>query len=248
MKRTRLGRPLTWIRPKTRPHSALKLVRTAMSLPPKVDLSSRDTPIFDQGNLGSCTANAGCGLYDYLAKNLLKLIIVTAREFVYYDELAFDGNLGTDAGSSLDTCSRVFFKDGACKEELWPYDPDQIFVRPPIEAWNDASTRKIKERVSVPQDLDAIKQCLAEGYPVIFGMNLYNQFENAPNGVVRMPRCFERSIGGHALMIVGYDDENQWFIVRNSWGTDWGDKGYAKIPYKYLTNPKLADDFWTFRL
>jgi len=244
MKRTKLGHKLNWVRPKSKPHPSLRLVRTPDLLPVKVDLRPGDTPIFDQGTEGSCTMNAGCGLYDYLVKGA----VVTSRQFGYYSELEIDGNLGTDAGSSLATCAVVFNMRGVCLESLCPYNSATMFERPPIEAWNDALTRKISERVSIPQDLNSMKQCLSEGNPFIYGMSVFDSFETAPNGVVPMPEWLARSLGGHALMIVGYDDFSKRFIGRNSWGTDWGDKGYFTIPYRYLTNPKLADDFWTFRL
>jgi len=92
--------------------------------------------------------------------------------------------------------------------------------------------------------------CLAEGYPFVFGFTVYESFESpavAKTGVLDMPKPQEKTLGGHAVMAVGYDDKAKRFLVRNSWGSDWGLKGYFTIPYDYLDSRNLADDFWTIR-
>ena len=96
-----------------------------------------------------------------------------------------------------------------------------------------------------------MRSCLSDGCPFIFGFSVYESFESdavAATGIVPMPGKTETCLGGHAVMAVGYDDSKQWIIVRNSWGPDWGDKGYFYLPYAYITNNNLADDFWTIRL
>jgi C1A family cysteine protease len=101
------------------------------------------------------------------------------------------------------------------------------------------------------QDLNQMKGCLASGYPFVFGFTVYQSFESptvARTGHAPMPGSGERPVGGHAVVAVGYDDANQWFIVRNSWGAAWGMKGYFTLPYSYLIQPALSSDFWTIRL
>ena len=96
-----------------------------------------------------------------------------------------------------------------------------------------------------------MKGCLAAGYPFVFGFAVYESFESkevAQSGVVPMPKPGERVLGGHAVMAVGYDDEQRNFIVRNSWGSGWGQDGYFLMPYHYLHDPNLASDFWTVRM
>jgi C1A family cysteine protease len=91
---------------------------------------------------------------------------------------------------------------------------------------------------------------LAEGFPFVFGFTVYSSFESATvarSGILNMPTKNERVVGGHAVMAAGYDDTQQRFIIRNSWGTDWGQKGYFTMPYVYLGSRNLSDDFWTIR-
>ena len=95
-----------------------------------------------------------------------------------------------------------------------------------------------------------MKGCLASGYPFVFGFTVYDSFDSeevAKTGVVPMPSSGEQPLGGHAVLAVGYDDEQRRFIVRNSWGTEWGMQGYFTMPYVYLLDDGLADDFWTIR-
>ena len=103
----------------------------------------------------------------------------------------------------------------------------------------------------VTQVLLQMKGCLASGFPFVYGFTVYESFESdavAKTGVVPMPAPTEKVLGGHAVVAVGYDDSTQRFIVRNSWGPGWGMGGYFTIPYAYLTDSNLADDFWTVRL
>lgn len=109
---------------------------------------------------------------------------------------------------------------------------------------------RIDKYMRLAQDPSQLKACLAEGFPFVFGISVYSSFESdevAKTGVVPMPGKFERMVGGHAVCCVGYNDADQRYIVRNSWGTDWGMGGYFTIPYDFVHNANLADDFWTVR-
>jgi C1A family cysteine protease len=153
-------------------------------------------------------------------------------------------------------------KQGVCRETVptslkelrgasWPYVIAQFTVKPPASCYTDAMNHQVISYRRVLQLLGQMKGCLASGYPFVFGFSVYESFETsavARTGRVPMPKSGEAVIGGHAVAAVGYDDADQCFIVRNSWGAKWGRKGYCFMPYAYLTDPDLAADFWTIRL
>jgi C1A family cysteine protease len=138
-----------------------------------------------------------------------------------------------------------------CREELWPYRIDQFAVEPPSSAYQAALQHRAILYRRVSRTLGQMKACLAEGYPWVFGFTVYESFETeqvARSGIVPMPGLMEKSLGGHAVMAVGYGDAQHSFLVRNSWGTAWGLRGYFKMPYAYFLDSNLSDDFWTIRL
>jgi C1A family cysteine protease len=104
-------------------------------------------------------------------------------------------------------------------------------------------------RLAVPQTLDDLQACLAAGFPFVFGFTVYASFESdyvGRTGHVSMPNWFERPVGGHAVMAVGYDNAASTFTVRNSWGPGWGTAATSISPYPYMTE-SLSSDFWTIR-
>ena len=158
----------------------------------------------------------------------------------------------SDAGAQLRDGIKSVASDGVCPEPEWPYVVEKFRYKPPAKAYKDAKLDRAVSYQSLVQDLNQMKGCLASGYPFIFGFTVYPSFESeavARTGQAVMPAWGERPIGGHAVIAVGYDDTNQKFLCRNSWGTEWGIKGYFTLPYAYLIQPGLlSQDFWTIRL
>lgn len=218
-------------------------------LPPKVDLRSECSTVEDQGSLGSCTANALVGALEYIENQKGMTFEDLSRLFVYYNERVIEGTVDYDAGAYLRDGIKTLADQGVCSEELWPYCTCRYTKKPKQECYDDALNHQILayERLGTIQEM---KSCLADGFPFVFGFAVYESFETsevAKTGMVPMPDPSEKLLGGHAVLAVGYDDSTGRFIVRNSWGTGWGDSGYFYMPYEYLTNPDLSADFWTIR-
>jgi C1A family cysteine protease len=214
------------------------------NIPPSKDLSSKCPPVYNQGQLGSCTANAIAAAIEFSQKKKF----VPSRLFIYYNERVIEGTVASDSGAQIRDGIKSVATQGAPPEKVWPYNIAEFAVTPP--PFTDAKLDMVSLYQRLVQDLNTMKGCLASGYPFVFGFTVYESFESAAvakTGIVPMPASGEKSMGGHAVMAVGYDDATREFLVRNSWGPDWGLKGYFKIPYAYLTETNLASDFWTIR-
>lgn len=219
-------------------------------LPSSIDLrDSNMPPICDQLALGSCTANGIAGAVQYERRKQGLLDIMPSRLFIYYNERVMEGTVTSDAGAEIRDGIKSINAQGVCPEVEWPYDVGQFAVQPPDKCYTDAKLDISTLYMSVDQTLDLMKQCLASKFPIVGGFTVYSSFENVgANGLVPMPGSDEGVLGGHCTDIVGYLDSIQRFIVRNSWGTSWGDQGYCYMPYDYWTNQDLADDFWAIEL
>lgn len=224
-------------------------------LPRKVDLRKYLTAVEDQGQTSSCVANAVAGAYEYLAKMHTGEDYDVSRMFIYYNgryEGTEEGGKIEDSGCYIQHAIEGLKKWGACAEANYPFDPAIVNDEPYQENYDEAAEFLVQDMAAVPTDLYAWKHSLAEGYPIIFGINLYKSFDKQrKKGLVPIPSDTEasrESHGGHAMLAVGYSDKDKLFIVRNSWGEGWGDKGYCYIPYDYLVNPKFNDgDSWIIK-
>jgi C1A family cysteine protease len=220
-------------------------------IPPSADLNGECPPVYDQGQLGSCTANAiGAAFQFDEMKQKEKDVSTPSRLFIYYGERAMEGTVNEDSGAQIRDGIKFVAHSGVCPETEWPYDIAKFTQKPPQKCFTDAKKYKAVTYQRLIQDLNTMKGCLAEGFPFVFGITVYDSMmgpEVAKTGIVPMPTTQEKVLGGHAILAVGYDDGKRMFKFRNSWGTSWGDGGYGYIPYAYLTDDNLATDFWTIR-
>jgi C1A family cysteine protease len=226
-------------------YSAPEAVLT--KLPTKADLRQKMPKIYDQGELGSCTANAIGAAFEFEQIKEGQTDFTPSRLFIYYNERAMEGTIDTDSGAMIRDGIKSVAKVGVCTETTWPYDIPKFTEKPPKTAYTEAKKHQALIYRRVLGNLHQMQGCLASGLPFVFGFSVYESFmsaEVAKTGEVPLPPRGEQLIGGHAVLAVGYDDKIQRFIVRNSWGTGWGMKGYYTMPYGYLTDPGLARDFW----
>ena len=217
-------------------------------LPSKVDLRDKcPKTVYDQGQLGSCTANAIAAAFEFdlLRQNLADFM--PSRLFIYYNERARENTIASDSGAMIRDGIKSVVKLGVCDETEWPYQISRFADKPPARCYADAKKNTAIGYQRVPRLLAQCKGCLAHGNPIVFGFRVYESFESpevAKTGDAPMPGPNEQPLGGHAVLAVGYDDATRRFLVRNSWGPNWGDGGYFTLPYEYFTEPGLSSDFW----
>ncbi len=233
----------------------LKLMQ---KMPVKADLRPGCPPVYNQGGLGSCTANALAGAFEFGIKKQAKPDFMPSRLFLYYNERVAIHTEASDSGAFLRDGIKSLNKDGICKETEWTYDdndsPGAKFTqKPPASCYSHALQNQIiSYQRLVNNNINSLKGCLADGYPFAFGFTVYESFMTAAvakTGIMPMPDFSkEKVVGGHAILAVGYDEKKQLVLIRNSWGAGWGIKGYFWMPYAYITNAHLCDDFWTIRL
>merc|ERR1712022_108631 len=216
----------------------------------KMDLRNEYMPeVYNQGHLGSCTANSIAAAFEYCeAEQGYSQRFTPSRLFIYYNERDMEGTTSSDSGAEIRDGIKSINKLGVCPESEWPYDEDKFTVRPDAACYRDALKERALRYRKVPQEVNALKHALStEKKPVCFGFTVYESFESeavASTGVMPMPSDDEQVLGGHAVMACGFDDEKQAVLVRNSWGADWGENGYFWMPYEFISDPNLADDFW----
>ena len=181
-----------------------------------------------------------------------------SRLFIYYNERAIEGTVNEDAGAYIRDGIKALNKQGACFESTWPYITSRFKTKPNALAYKNALANTVKQymRVNVP-DMNSKRQAILTNHGIAFGISVYDSFQSdnaTKTGLIPMPKTNEKMLGGHAMAIIGYDDNKVIgaskgaFEVRNSWGTSWGDHGYCWIPYDYLNNPQLCDDNWILKL
>jgi hypothetical protein len=226
-------------------HSKVK----AGPIPPNVDLRPKENfPVYDQGELGSCTAQAIGAAFHYEQLRQGLRAFCPSRLFIYYNERQFENTVAEDSGASLRDGMLAIYRIGVCEEEKWPYAPSDFTMRPTSECYATASLNRCKRYARVRQDLESLKGCLVAGHPFVFGFMVYSDFleEDLVGGKMPFPPTGVLQ-GGHAVQACGYDDEKQCFIVRNSWGQDWAEGGHFYMPYPFITDPEKAFDFWAIK-
>lgn len=233
-------------------------VPAIIGLPTQVDLGRTpfQPPILNQGATSSCVGHACSSLVHFLRRKLGLPEFQPSRLFAYYfARFVRHSDWHTvDEGAMIRDAMTALTVVGVCSEQDWPFDVSKINVRPDppdvVAAGGHRTLRYVRmlRGANSPDDLYYLRRSLADGYPWGFGISVYSSFFDAGgDGVVPMPKVTDSLEGGHMMYAVGYSDTQQLFKCANSWGEDWGDGGFAYLPYDYFRNEDLSDDMWTLR-
>ena len=220
------------------------------NLPQLIDLRSGCPPVYDQLTLGSCTGQAWAGIDEFVKMKQKQAYFTPSRLFIYYNERLLEGTVKRDSGAQLRDGIKTLIKQGVCPETEWPYIVKKFKTKPCKKCYKDALKNEVIQYLAVTPVENQFKGCLAAGYPFVFGFTVYSSFmtdQVAQTGIMPMPGVNDSVMGGHAVMAVGFDNVNKWYIIRNSWGEGWGEKGYFYMPFDYMHNNNLCSDFWTIR-
>jgi C1A family cysteine protease len=214
-----------------------------------VDLRPFCTNIENQGSLGSCTGQAIAGAIE-LINNRNGRHRDISRLFIYYYERVLLGTVNYDSGAYIRDGIKVINKQGAPLENLWPYNITKFRHRPTNQAILDAARRKVTLYERIENHAGCL-DALNNGFPVVIGFHVYSSFVStvvSRTGRMTYPnKRRERLLGGHAVLLVGYDKKKEVYIARNSWGTGWGDKGYFYMPFSVIQDSTMSEDFWIVR-
>jgi C1A family cysteine protease len=234
-------------------------LKALQTLPAKVDLTPTFL-VYDQGRIGSCTANALAGAVEFdRVKNHQTPAFVPSRLFIYYNERVIEGDPQSDGGAQLRDGIKTLKRQGVCTEAKWPYDDTPATydggpfpagslpaTKPSKPAYSEAKEFEITSYQRLVQTLSQLQGCLASGFPFVFGFTVFaSWYDQQPRpSTISLPTSSDKAVGGHAVLCVGYDNATHLFKIRNSWGSAVGQNGYFFMPYSYLTDPQLANDFW----
>lgn len=212
----------------------------------RVDLREWDSAVDSQSDLGSCVGNAIANAYELMLRRLYPSEFVElSRLFIYYNARHLEGTTFLDNGAYIRSGLRAVRKYGVCKESIWEYNLSMFDDKPSLEAYTDARSRTISKYTRLMYYQDVITS-INNDTPVVIGIDVFDSFLTLTNEnpIVKEPTFEDRLLGGHAMCVVGYDLGEKMFLVKNSFGVDWGAAGYCWIPFNYLDY--YAWDLWNF--
>jgi C1A family cysteine protease len=208
-----------------------------------------NVPIYDQLDQGSCVSNSACVCYRYEYFELMNSFnFEPSRQYLYYNIRDIEGSTEYDSGAYVRDAFKALSKQGLATEKTWPYKSSNLTIKPSDKAYQEGLDNLVIKYASVKQDLETIKRTIFSGAAISFGFTVFSSFMSGnwdySSGIMPIPKKNETIEGGHAVTIIGWDDTKKAFHIQNSWGTSWGQQGKFWMPYSFLLDPQIADDFW----
>ncbi len=229
------------------PVAAPMLTAPTGSVPEHVDLRPLCSPVEDQLTTNSCTANAIVGALEYHQRRAKMKTTDMSRLFVYYNARKISDTEGEDSGSFIHHVMASVLAHGACEERMWPFEQAMVLTKPTKAAFKDAMKHEAIQYARTELGQSAMA-AVAAGLPVVFGTYIPGEYfhEAARTGIMPVDEGrSQQPDGGHAMLIVGYDISEKYWLVRNSWGADWADGGYFRIPFATMQSYSVPSHFWT---
>lgn len=219
---------------------------TASPINPSSDLRGKMPVITSQGDLGSCTGQGVGAVLDVAHKMAGgSSFFDPSKLFLYYQARVMEETVNQDAGAQIRDVVAGALKFGSPRERTWPYIISRFAWKPSAAAYTEGLRYQALNAYKC-STIDDIKRALSSGLPVVFGVPVYRSIFDlkGPDATIQMPKVNERQVGGHCMVFSGHNDAGGYFLVRNSWGKEWGNKGYCKMPYKYAEKFRLGLDAW----
>lgn len=222
--------------------------RSSTDIKPFINLTEYASAVDDQYLLGSCVSTSIVNAYELLViKEKVEPFTNLSRLFLYYNIRKIYGNIDENTGASIRDGIKTVKQYGLCDESCWPYDVEKFAVQPPEICYTAALHRSIKKYYALTNIGDCL-DALSLGFPLVIGLQIYNNFLtiDSTNNILTNPTYPSTPLGGHAMCIIGYDLQKNLFLAKNSFGTNWGDKGYCWITFDYIQIN--AFDIWMFEI
>ena len=216
-------------------------------LPRHIDLREHCSAVKFQRHLQSCTSHAIAAALEFLEKRDHVQFDDLSRLFIYFNEREITRTTASDSGARIRDGIKSLARHGVCHESSWPYVISKFTRKPPGKCYEEAKRHKITSYHRL-RTLTEMRICLAEGFPILCGFSVYESLVTkkvARTGIAPLPKKHEAVVGGHAVLVVGYEEKTKRFLIRNSWGKHWGQAGYFTVPYEYLENRHYSSDFWS---
>lgn len=204
------------------------------TLPTKFDLTNEQTPVRHQGNEGSCVGHAGGAVKEWMEQHDYGRFIGLSPRYIYEESKKISGH---SEGTTLKACAKVLVEKGICEDKFWEYKPREVGERKPGADTNALKYRIQPGYVRITNEKE-LKASLIKYGTLLIGVLVYRNWKRQKNGHIPNLGFWEhwlgRPLGGHAIALVGYNDETQEYKFKNSWGTGWGENGYGYISYKHM--------------